>query len=50
MGKEVYERDTGTMATIAYGVINGANIVRVHNVRKAVETVRMIEAIRRGRV
>ncbi len=50
LGKEVYERDTGSMATIAYGVINGAHIVRVHNVRKAVETVRMIEAIRRGRV
>ncbi|MCG2774970.1 MAG: dihydropteroate synthase [Desulfobacterales bacterium] len=50
LGKEVYERDTGTMATIAYGVINGAHIVRVHNVRKAVETVRMIEAIRWGRV
>jgi len=49
LGKEVYERDTGTMATIAYGVINGAHMVRVHNVRKAVETVRMIEAIRRGR-
>jgi dihydropteroate synthase len=48
LGKEVYERDTGTMATIAYGVINGAHMVRVHNVRKAVETVRMIEAIRRG--
>jgi len=50
LGKEVYERDTGTMATIAYGVINGAHIIRVHHVRKAVETVRMIEAIRRGRV
>ena len=50
LGKEVYDRDTGSMATIAYGVINGARIVRVHNVRKAVETVRMIEAIRRGRV
>ena len=50
LGKEVYERDTGTMATIAYGVINGAHIVRVHNVRKAVETVRMIEAIGRERV
>jgi len=50
LGKEIYERDTGSMATIAYGVINGAHMVRVHNVRKAVETVRMIEAIRRGRV
>ena len=50
LGKEVHERDTGTMATVAYGVINGAHIVRVHHVRKAVETVRMIEAIKKGRV
>ena len=50
LGKEAHERDTGTMATVAYGVINGAHIVRVHHVRKAVETVRMIEAIRKGRV
>jgi dihydropteroate synthase len=50
LGKEAHERDTGTMATVAYGVINGAHIVRVHHVRKAVETVRMVEAIKKGRV
>lgn len=46
--KEPGERDTGTMATIAAGVMNGANIVRVHNVKKAVETVRIIDAVKRG--
>ena len=45
LDKEAHERDTGTMATIAAGVINGANIVRVHNVKKAVDTVKIIDAI-----
>ncbi|OQX65503.1 MAG: dihydropteroate synthase [Desulfococcus sp. 4484_242] len=43
------ERDTGTMAAVAAGVMNGAHMVRVHNVRKAVETVRIIDAIKRGK-
>jgi dihydropteroate synthase len=47
LGKEADQRDTGTMATIAAGVMNGAHLVRVHNVGKAVETVRMIDAIKR---
>ncbi len=41
-------RETGTMATIAAAVMNGADIVRVHNVKAARETVRMIEAIESG--
>ena len=49
LDKEPHERDTGTMATVAAGVMNGAHIVRVHNVAKAFETVKMIDAIRRGR-
>jgi dihydropteroate synthase len=49
LGKEAQERVTGTMATIAYGVINGAHMVRVHNVKAAVETVKVIDAIKRGR-
>lgn len=44
------ERDTGTMATIAAGVLNGAHIVRVHNVKKSLETVKIIDAIKRGSV
>jgi dihydropteroate synthase len=48
--KEPHERDTGTMAAVAAGVLNGAHIVRVHNVRKTLETVKMIDAIKRGSV
>jgi dihydropteroate synthase len=50
LDKEPHERDTGTMATIAYIVINGAHIVRAHNVKKTVETVTMLDAIKRGSV
>jgi dihydropteroate synthase len=48
LDKKADERDTGTMATIAAGVMNGAQIVRVHNVKKTLETVKVIEAIMRG--
>jgi dihydropteroate synthase len=47
LDKEPHERETGTLATIAAGVMNGAHIVRSHNVRKTVETVKMIDAIKR---
>jgi dihydropteroate synthase len=48
LDREPPERDTGTMATIAAGVMNGAGIVRVHNVKMAFDTVRVIDAIQRG--
>ena len=38
------------MATVAAGVMNGAHVVRVHNVAMAVETVKVIDAIMRGRI
>jgi dihydropteroate synthase len=44
------ERDTGTMAAVAAAVMNGAHIVRVHNVKLAVETVKVIDAIKRGKI
>ena len=50
LDKNPDDRDTGTMATIACGVMGGAAIVRVHNVKMAVETVTMVDAIRRGSV
>lgn len=50
LDKKVHERDTGTMATVAAAVMNGAHIVRVHNVKQAVETVRVVDAIKRGRI
>lgn len=40
------ERLHGTMATVAAAVLRGASIVRVHDVRAAVETVRVIDAIK----
>lgn len=39
----------GTMSSVAIAVFNGANIVRVHDVRAAIETVRVADAIRKGR-
>ena len=50
LDKEPHERDTGSMAAVAAGVLNGAHIVRVHNVKKTMETVKMVDAIKRGSV
>jgi len=50
LNKDPQERDTGSMATVSAGVLNGAHIVRVHNVRETVDTVKVIDAIVRGRV
>ena len=38
------------MAAVAAAVMNGAQVVRVHDVGRAVETVRVIDAIRKGRI
>lgn len=40
------ERLHGTMATIAAAVLKGAHIIRVHDVKPAVETIRVSESIR----
>lgn len=45
-GAPVEERLHGTTATVAAAVLRGASIVRVHDVRPAVETVRVIDAIK----
>jgi dihydropteroate synthase len=47
--KDMEGRETGTMATLAAAAMNGAHIVRAHDVEKAVETVKMIDAIKWGR-
>ena len=49
LNKEPRKRDTGTMATLAAGILNGAHIVRVHDVKKAVETAIVTDAIKRGK-
>jgi dihydropteroate synthase len=44
------ERDAGTVACIAAGLTRGAQIFRVHDVRAAVQSVKMLHAIERSRV
>jgi dihydropteroate synthase len=39
------ERDAGTVACVVQGMLRGAAIFRVHNVRAAAQAVRMIEAV-----
>ena len=45
-GAPVNKRIHGTMATVAAAVLRGAHIVRVHDVRAAVETVKVVDAIK----
>ncbi|HEY0379670.1 MAG TPA: dihydropteroate synthase [Pyrinomonadaceae bacterium] len=47
-GAPVTERLHGTMATVTAAVLAGAHIVRVHDVKAAVETVRVADAIKRA--
>ncbi len=44
------ERLHGTMATVTAAILHGASIVRVHDVRAAVETARVADAIKRAQV
>jgi len=41
------QRDAGTVACIVAGMLRGASIFRVHNVRAAAEAVRIVEAVER---
>lgn len=44
------ERLEGTAAVAAIGIFNGANIIRVHDVREMVRVARIADAIRHGRL
>jgi len=48
LGLPMHERLEGTAATVVWAVERGARIVRVHDVRHMVRTVRMTEALLRG--
>jgi dihydropteroate synthase len=50
LNNDPLERDIGTMATVAVGIMNGAHIVRVHNVKMTVETVQIIDAMKKGSI
>ena len=41
----VAARDAGTVACIVHGMLHGAAIFRVHNVRAAVQAVGIIDAV-----
>jgi dihydropteroate synthase len=45
-GADVADRLTGTAATLAIGIMNGADIVRVHDVKGGVQASRMADAIK----
>ena len=46
--KNPADRDAGTIACLVQGMLRGANIFRVHNVRAAAQAVRVIEAVESG--
>lgn len=48
LNKNSDERLTGTLATVAVSILNGASIVRVHDVKPAVETVRIVDSVMRS--
>jgi dihydropteroate synthase len=48
LGLDVDERLEGTLATITMSIINGADVVRVHDVKEALRAARMTDAIYRG--
>ncbi len=48
LGLPVEERLMGTAAAVAAGIVNGADFVRVHDVRDMVRVARMTDAIVRG--
>ncbi|MEH6444359.1 MAG: dihydropteroate synthase [Oceanospirillaceae bacterium] len=46
LGREVNDRLAGSLASIAYSVMNGASILRVHDVKETVDVVKVLEAIK----
>ncbi len=44
--REVWDRLEGTMASVLYATLQGATLVRVHDVRPIAQAVRMLDAVR----
>ncbi|NOZ69013.1 MAG: dihydropteroate synthase, partial [Deferribacteres bacterium] len=42
------ERLEGTAAAVAIGIFNGANIIRVHDVKEMLKVARTADSIKRG--
>lgn len=49
LNREVDERLSGSLATVAIAIMKGAKIIRVHDVSESVDVVRMTEAVMRER-
>lgn len=45
LNREVYQRLAGSLATVAFSVVQGAEIIRVHDVAETVDVVRMTRAM-----
>ncbi len=45
LGRDRVERLAGSIAAAVFCVVQGARIVRTHNVRSTVDAMRMVEAI-----
>jgi len=48
LGTEVHDRREGTAATVAIAIWNGADCLRVHDVKAMARVARMANAIARG--
>jgi dihydropteroate synthase len=48
LGKDVSDRIMGTAATCALAIMNGADIIRVHDVKEMVEAARLADAVKRA--
>lgn len=48
--REVWDRLEGTMASVLYAALQGATLVRVHDVGPIAQTVRMLDAVRHPQV
>jgi len=45
LGKEARQRDAGTAAVVAYGVLNKVDMMRVHNVEMCKDVIKVIESL-----
>jgi len=48
LNNQPHEREAGTLASVAYAAMKGVHIVRVHSVKKSVEVIKIITAIKSG--
>ncbi len=48
LNADIYQRDEGTLASICAAIMNGANILRVHDVGPARKAAQIVDAILRG--